>query len=248
MLNLTKQDKQVKCLCGFPLYIDKIGMKPITIRKIVELGESKYNFSLMLVISLRSAFEMIAQDIDLNKLKEITDFELILILSSIHIDFCNQISESIEYFIDYKVKFNKQNDCFDVYDNDEIIGNLNKENYEQFVNIIKLQNYHDKLPESKPMSKKDAELLKKRDELREKVKKIKGQTDGEQLTYTDYISILLAKSAEMNVEKCLNMTVFAFFTYLERLAMIDSYDVGIQQLMAGAKPNQVNLKHWLSSL
>ena len=253
MLILTKEDKRVRCLCGFPLYVDDIPIKPMTIRKIVEFGESKYNLSLMLIISLRTAFEMIAKDVDLSKLDEISDFELILVLSNIHPDFCNQISESLEYFLDYKIKFNKQNDSFDVYDGDDSIGQFTKDNYEQLISIIKIQNYHkeelDKADkkEEKPVDKKTAALLKQREEYREKLRKAKGQST-EQLTYTDYISILTAKSLEMNINKCLDMTVFAFFTYLERLAMIDSYDVGIQQLMAGAKPNQVNLKHWLSSL
>jgi len=252
MYLLTNNDKTARCLCGLPLFIDDFPIPPITVRKVIEAGESKYNLSLLLITSLRKAFTMISKDIDLTKLEEINDFELIVLLSNVHEDFCNQISESIEFFIDHKVKFNKQNESFDILSQEEtIVQKLNNDNYQDFINIIKLQNYNKDIKDSQDVEvdKKTAELLKRREETREKLRKAKGDgNNGSVLTYTDYISVLSAKSLEMSIEKCLNMTVFAFFMYLERLALIDSYEIGIQQLMAGAKPNQVNLKHWLSEL
>lgn len=255
MLHLTDSDKKVRCLCGLPIFINQIPIYPITVRQVIEAGEIKYNTSLMSIIALHKTLELISEDqVDLDKLSELTPFELLLILSTIHPDFCVQISDSISFFLndDYDVKFNTTDECFDITHEDQIIGQLNKDNYEEFISVIKLQNYQQKEDEQAEqlakMSDKQKELWKKRERDRAMVRKLKGEKDGSNLTYEDYISILLSKSSEMNVEKCLNATLYFMFNYLERLALIDQYEVGIQQLMAGAKPEQVKLTHWLSSL
>ena len=250
MSPLTNHDKRLYCLCGLPLEIDGIKIPPITIKRIVEKGESLYNTYLMFVVALKEAFKHIAKEIDTEELDKISDFDLIILLSELHLDFCHQISEAINFFINEKVVFNKTNKAFFVYDKDDNkIGQLDETNYSDFINIIKLQNNCqdaiDKQPE--PTNAKIKAALKQREEARAKLRKAKNQSE-ENLTYFDYISILTSKSLEMDIEKCLNMTAFAFFNYMERLLMIDSYEIGIQQLMAGAKPNQVNLKHWFGSL
>lgn len=245
---LTDNDKEIKTLSGLPLYIDQIPIYPIKIRDIAEQGEHKYNLSLMFTVSLREAFKHIAEDIDIKKFEKLTDFELILILSTIYEDFCEQIIDAINFFIKVdKIQLNKSQECFDLYNQEDKIGVFNNSNYDDFINIIKIQNYIKKEEEEyAPANKKAAEMIKRKKELQKKMAKAKGQK--EILSFADYISILMAKSHEMDVNKCLDMTLYAFFNYLERLTVIDNYEIGIQQLLAGAKPNQVNLKHWLTNL
>jgi hypothetical protein len=250
MFHLTNSDKRARCLCGLPLYIENLELCPITVRDIIEIGENQYNSYLMLLIMPDKLFSNLLENLEgINdaELSNINNFDILLLFCNIYSQLEIEILEGFKFFIKRDIKFNKIEGYFEIInENDNFI--LNKDTYKQFIDIIKLQNYMIKSEdEQKPVNKKAKELLEKQKETRDKINKIKSN-NAAPLNISDYISIIISKSYEMDVKKCLDMTIYALFDYIERQALIDNYNVGVKQLLAGAKTEEVNLKHWLSKL
>ncbi len=249
MFNLTNADKMARSLCGLPLFLNDLEIYPVIVKEIVEIGDSKYNYYLMVTTGIHDIMESTIDDQESIK-KELlkkSDFEICLVLCIIYPEFEKQLCEAIEFFIKKNVIFNKELEQFEIYDGDKILQIINKDNYEQLVQIIKFQNYLNKHEEPVPANKRARELQEKKKKAQEQINRLK-QKDHKPLTIADYISIVNSKNNNIDIKKCLNMTIYCLYDYLERLALIDNYNVGIKQLLAGAKPNQVNLKHWLSQL
>jgi hypothetical protein len=249
MLTLTKSEQITKTLCGFPLILDGLVIFPVKIKEVVETGEIQYNMYLTLVTNLKETFASLEEQMG-EDFKNLSNFEFTSTICSVQQDFERKILEAISFFLKTKVVFDKKEKVFKVYDStDIIVGELNEQNYDDFIHIIKLQNYLLKR-EDKPLpsNKKARELAEQREKLRKKVQELKTGDKDKELTFSDYISIVNSKSLNVSIESCLEMTLYAFFDYLERLTLLDSYEIGVKQLLAGAKPNQVKLKHWLSQL
>ncbi len=249
MFNLTNTDKAARSLCGLPLFLGELEIYPIKIKEIIEIGDIKYNYHLMIMTSLNDVMKSTIDDKESIK-KELlkkSDFEICLILCVIYSEFQKQICEAIQFFLKKDIMFNKELEQFEVYDGDKILQTINNDNYDQLVQIIKFQSYLSKHEEAEPANEKARKLQEKKKKAQEQVNRAK-QRDTTPLTIADYISIVNSKNSNIDIKECLDMTVYSLFDYIERLALIDNYEVGIKQLLAGAKPNQVNLKHWLSQL
>ena len=92
-------------------------------------------------------------------------------------------------------------------------------------------------------------LLAKRRRLREKVKRLKGNAGEEnELTMQDLISIF-AEAAHMTPEYVYkNYDVYQFNNQFNRLKIMEDYQVNIKALLAGAKSEDIELKHWLTKI
>jgi hypothetical protein len=251
MLPLTDSDKRARCLCGMPLQLKEILIYPIKVKQVVEIGEQQYMYYLSLITNFKKLFETIVDEKDnkdkIQELRKAEDFDFLIIILSFNDDFKDLFCEAVSFFLEgRKIEFNKENGEF-IIEGYKLV--IKEKEYKELINIIKMQNYLLKKPEEeeKPSNKKARELLEKKAKVKAKLEKAKAKS-GQMLNFVDYISVVNSKSLNMNIDKCLGMTVYAFFDYLERLALIDSYDTGIKQIMAGAKPNEVQLKHWLSKL
>ena len=103
--------------------------------------------------------------------------------------------------------------------------------------------------EENPDSEMAKMLLDKRRRLREKVKRLKTNEAGEsELTMHDLISIF-AEAAHMAPEYVYkNYDVYQFNNQFNRLKIMEDYQVNIKALLAGAKSEDIDLKHWLSPI
>jgi len=246
MFQLTDSDKKARCLCGFPLHINELAIYPISVRQVIEVGETQYNSYIMLLLKPNILFENFLKDvknIDSEDIEKITKLEILLLFCSLYPQFIDNIAKAFNFFTGKDIVFNQEG-YFEIKDMDI---KVDEEFYNQFVHIIELQTYMFKQEEEKVLSKKAKEILDQKKKSQEKIDRLKNK-DNSPLTITDYISIVSAKSYEMDMQKCLDMTIYALFDYVERHALFDNYDIGVKQLLAGAKADQVNLKHWLSKL
>ena len=249
MLPLTNGDKRLKCLCGLPFDFYGINIFPITVKEIINIGESKYYFYLMTLTHFKETISAIIEDgIDIEKIEKMDDFDIIIVFSAISPFLVEHIIESLEFFIknDYIVSFNSNKQGFDIINQEkEIIEFIDKEKFDEFLSIIKFQNYMLK-DEKTFKSKKARELMKQKEESQKKLQKLKGK--GEAITLADYISIVNAKTFNLIVNDVLNMTIYSLFDLLHRIMLIDNYEIGIQQLLAGAEASKVELKHWFTNM
>lgn len=246
---LINEDDKARCLCGLPLFIDDVQITPITIKDIIELGENKYNAYLTMLIMPTKIFRGLLKDTDTDiekELSEIDDFDLLALFCSSYPALEKDILESFSFFIKKKVEYDKTERHFKIVEDDI---KIDRNFYNKFVDLVKLQTYMFKEEDidQKNLSKKAKEMIEQRKKSKEQIKKLKNK-NVEPLKIEDYISIIISKSHEIDVQKCLNMTVYNFFNYIERQALIDNYDIGIKQIFAGTSPEKVNLKHWLSKL
>lgn len=59
---------------------------------------------------------------------------------------------------------------------------------------------------------------------------------------------MAAKANGLNLFNIWNLNYYAFNDQLQRLRMIEDYDIGIKSLMAGADSKKVKLKYWIRSI
>lgn len=253
MLQLTNADKRIKSLCGLPIAMDNFQIFPLKIRDVVNIGESVYNYYLSLVTMIKKVLKSERSFFNIEGLENLTDFQIIYTLSSIQPQFKVELEKAIEFFLNsnYSVSFYQPTMSFLIKEEEEIIYLLNEKNYQDFIENIKLQNYLIQLEKEKdnPADEETKRLLEKRKKTREMIKEVKRKNhSNEPLTLADYISIIASKTNVITIPNILDMTVYAFYDFLERLALLDNYEVSLKQILAGADPKKVEIKHWLSKL
>jgi hypothetical protein len=129
---------------------------------------------------------------------------------------------------------------------------LNKNNFYEFQSIIKKRNCLENIEADKenPANEMARLLLEKRKKAREKLAKAKSISDGEDnepLTIADLISIF-AEAEKMKLEDVFKYDIYQFNNQFSRMKIFKDYDVNIQALLAGAKSDEINLKHWLGKI
>ena len=92
-------------------------------------------------------------------------------------------------------------------------------------------------------------MLEKRRKARERLNKAKNNdSDGERLTLDDLVSIVCANGNGINIFNVWDLSFYAFNDQFNRMKMFDDYQISVQSLLAGADPNEIELKHWMSKI
>jgi hypothetical protein len=153
----------------------------------------------------------------------------------------------LKYIFKKDIKFDVYNMCFAIGES-EI---LNKENFNDFIKIVKIRNcFEDVINESdNPDSDRTKQLLERRRKLREKLNKTKSQNgdDDSCLTILDLISIY-AESSHMKLEDVFSYDMYQFNNQFNRLKIFKDYEVNTRALLAGAKKEEIDFKHWLTRI
>lgn len=92
-----------------------------------------------------------------------------------------------------------------------------------------------------PSNAKAAAIIARSKELAKKIKKSEGSSE---LTLNDLLSILSAKS-NRSLEDIAKMDMYQIRDSIRRYKSVDDYEVGIEALIAGAKPDDIKLEHWI---
>lgn len=132
---------------------------------------------------------------------------------------------------------------------------IHKGNFDDIVNIVKLQNYLEK-PKAKdedlnPADEEVRKLQEHMKKMREKVEQAKMQQkhdngDDREVDIADIISAVSSKSNSINKLNIWDFTLYQVYDEYARLELIDNYDFSIKAIMAGAE--KIDLKHWSSRL
>lgn len=141
--------------------------------------------------------------------------------------------------------------------NEDEIKVVHRDNFDDIVEIIKLQNYLQKPNEigrAKELNAVDEatrELMLQMERNRKIVedkKKAQKQADGDDddIDISDIISAVGSKSNSINKLNIWDFTLYQIYDEYSRLELIDSYDFSIRAMMAGAE--KVEVKHWSSRI
>jgi hypothetical protein len=125
---------------------------------------------------------------------------------------------------------------------------LNKDNFEDFQNILRAQN---KLPVPEPIPENESAMARKfrlrREQLAE-VKRKQALKNGESVSLLDSISTLVCFNIGVNFQNVGNLTMYQFKELLARAQTKYKYDLDIRMIAAGADPKKIKPKHWFGKL
>lgn len=246
------ESTKIKLLAGLPLEFDNIYVPPLKLIQIADCkikhqnkedqkfdGYELYNYYLMNLTADSSDFNF-NDDVDISKIG-IGD----IILSGMYNaddKYRVFIIDALEFFLQDEVRFIPKQGCFCI-GKDENISILFKDNFEKFKEILIQQNCVNKnQDDGMKMANSKAE------EIRQKILKGKSKLKNKknEVTFNDLISVLASNGENgLNILNIWNLTIYQFQDQFARMQMIEDFDMNFRQLLAGAKKEDVDLKHYI---
>jgi len=276
-------DLRLTLLNGSKISIENLEIIPYTLKEIREYGYSKYMKNLRWIsLSVDDFIDSILEEDKRESLKknreslrafdfyiklggEVMQKRLIKTLSMVfRTDDIRVLEDGVVAigFIELGIIIEDENgniaevnhDRSDELDGEEV-KIVHRENFDDLVKIIKLQNYLEQPSESdvddaEPADEETRALMEQMKSMREEVERRKRQQnddgEGEGIDLPDIVSAVSAKSNSINKLNIWDFTLYQIYDEYARLELIDSYDFSVKAMMAGAK--DVDLKHWSSKL
>lgn len=228
-------------LSGVPITVEKVGcVHPLTLREIGIVTEKKYNEFLSLLCLDKHSLKL--DEVD--EAKELNSFD-ILVANALHDEsFKNDLEKSLSLFLKERVTFIPDYLIFYVGEDVEELRFIHRENYDEIVAILKMQNNlaHKPKERKKKLSKKAELLLKKRGKGRQLLAKAKGQDD---ISLGDLVSAMGVFVQDIN--RVLDMTVYQFYNQYEKFMKRENYKNNFDMYLVGADSKKLNLEHhWTS--
>lgn len=280
--NINEVDLKLLLLGGDSINVDSIAIKPYKLREIRKYGYSNYMQNLQWIsVSVDDFIENI-KDEDKKKFleeqratlkafdfyiklggQELLDTLLMAIRMIFRTDDVRVLDGKIVAINFEKLGIIVEDEDGEMSVSQERLSNISeedlkvihRENFDQLVNVVKLQNYLERpssiiLKEDNPADEETKKLMEHMKKMEEKVearkKQQQGNDDEDKTDVADIISAVSSKSNSINRINIWNLTLYQLYDEYARLELIDGYDFSIKAMMTGAK--KVNLKHWSSRL
>ena len=240
---------EMKLLAAKPIEIEgTLAVHKVSFNNICDIGYKKYNSIIGLLCT---------SDLQIKKYLKLDDVDIYQYIASLaHHAALEPDIDSSKFVYDIltvlKYIFKADEVKFDIEKSAFIINGvytLNQRNYTEFAKIIKLRNCIENIEAEadNPDSERTRNLLERRKQLREQLNKTKSNSDVDALTILDLISIY-AVSSHMKLEDIFDYDIYQFNNQFNRLKIFKDYDVNIHALLAGAKKEDLDFKHWLSRI
>lgn len=280
--DLKDIDLKLNLLSGSTINVGNIAIKPFTLREIKDYGYSRYMeniqwLSINLDDFIDSTIEGEKREILKAQMEKLKTFDFYYKLGGK--EFTAKLIEALSMMFrtNDMVMLDKGILAIDFYkmgilynDSDGMIHTdkeylsyyseneltvIHRENFDDIVKVIKLQNYlsqpkQEEEVEENPADEKTRQLMETMKKNREKVeakKKAQQQADNnDNIDIADIISAVSSKSNSINKLNVWDLTLYQLYDEYSRLELIDNYDFSVRAMMAGAE--KVDLKHWSSKL
>lgn len=204
---------KLKLLAGLPIEVEGVGsIHPLTLRDIAEIGEKTYS-EYISILNINKSNINLPEGFD-----DISNFEVILLI-------CMQDKSAFKIFLDALGVFLK--DIIHISDDGLVyVGDfkeqkiIHKGNYEEIVNIIKLQNKIEIEKEELRAGNKIAdEFMKKMEDMKNKYKKY---ADKKEPSLYDLVSSVAWRT---NIGRSVwDLTLYELYDAISRLQVIEHYD------------------------
>lgn len=279
--NISELDLKLSLLSGSKIDVDNLEIRPYILREIQNYGYSNYMQNLQwITVSIDDFINSVSDEEKRKMLEEerakikAFDFYVKLggsdILESLLVTLgmvfrtedvrllsegvvaINFVEQGIFYFEEGEIRID--NDKLESLNEDEIMI-VHRENFDDIVRVVKLQNYLEKpnsaiKNEENPADEETKKLMEHMKKMREKVdakkKAQKRQDDGDDIDISDIISAVSSRSNSINKLNVWDLTLYQLYDEYARLELIDNYDFSIRAMMAGAE--KIDLKHWSSKI
>ncbi|MGV4321317.1 hypothetical protein [Bacillus mojavensis] len=283
---LNEVDLKLKLLSGDSINVDNIEIKPYSLREIQRFGYSDYMSSLQWLCITMEDFIGSVMDFEkrvyLEQMKDqlrTLDFYIKLGGEELLEGLMRSISSllrtnDVRLLEDQTIAIGLEEARvlkFDdagraLVDKDSLesvnaaqIKLIHRENFDEFVEAIKVMNYLMKPKlvgkvdsgdiDPNPVDEETRQLMEQMEKNRAKVakaKKITQQNSDDDVDIADIISAVSSKSNSLNKLNIWDLTLYQLYDEYARLELIDNYDFSIRAMMAGAE--RIELKHWSSKL
>ena len=275
--DINELDLKLILQSGQSIFVENLEIKPFTLQEIVSTGYSQYMQKIQWIsLTIDDFIEAIDDGMKKSILSEqrenlrTLDFYtklggqemlegLLLSLSMIFRTTDIRLMEDGVIAINFqKMGIYYIDEDGEMIVNDEVLATIgeddllliHRDNFDEIVDAIKLQNFLKKPEEAKEEKYADEEtrlLMEKMKRDAERVEKLKkkGQED-EPIDLADIISAVSSKSYSLNELNIWQLTLYQLYQKYSRLELIDNYDFSVKAMMAGAE--NIDLKHWSSKL
>lgn len=226
---------QLQLLSTDLIVVSEIPVYPVSIKKIAEIGYSKFSKIIkLLCIGEYEINKIIKEEISINP------FDFICAMSENESDFKKLILEGLNLITHQKADFSKEELAFLVGEN-----KIDKENFSEIQEIIKLRNGFsmNTSENGNPSNETARKLLERRRTLRNKL--LSKKNENENLTLADLVSIL-ASGMKLPLPAVLEYDIYQFNDQFNRLKIFDDYKINILALLHGAGKENINFRHWIS--
>jgi hypothetical protein len=225
----------LKLLANLPLYVDNIPIYSPTLKEIAEIGLERYNLLL--------TYGTITKDrIDESLKNNVRDnYDALIRVINSNQDVLNYILVSFIFFtkVNFTPKIIDNNDIAFVSDN--II--LHRNNYDQFIKTIKFANMIEDI-NNEELDEFDRQVM----EMERKINEAKNK-DLNNPTFKDLVSVVANLDGNgLNIINVWDLNIYQFNEQLQRGMLKDNYKLNIQQLLAGAKPDNIQLESYFKKI
>lgn len=217
-----------------PYFVDDIPVYPIPISEIRKIGYDGYMARLYwLCITEHEIHSMVVDVPD-----GLTPFGFLVLLLETNVEIRKIIVSAFQLVTHAGISWNLEE--LKIYTDDFVITEDNFLKFQKIVcerNLYKTEEIHEN-----PSNEKARQLLERSKQLKEKMRKLRGDEDG--VTIADIISICAAKS-HVHPDEMGKYDLYQINDLIGRLKMEDDYTTGIESLLHGAKKEDVDLSYWI---
>ncbi len=224
-------------IVGLPVQVDFFNVVPW---KLNDILTPQKQFFLKLAFIFVTAEHLGFAEEDLKNFKQSEIYGLIRVRAILDKNFCEAFIQALESFVDGEVSF--KNEIFLI--NDLPIMN---EHFNTIKEVLQLEVGKQKPEEEEQLefaNEAAREFYERIKNVENEIKKIKNkQTTSASLDFL--VNRLCAKSPNISLLNVGDLTYYQFLKHLEALAAVESYDINIQAMIAGALDGKKNkLVHW----
>lgn len=248
MLITTKQ-----LLRGKPIKIEGVGtlISP-TVGDIFDLSDNSNGvdkYSLYISI-LEISFDKLVKLIRLEQFYDIVNenytlFDLLITSNKVR----QILIECLSFFIAEKIRFDKENLCFEVVDGNTIIGQINSSNFEELrVNLLRLNCISSKI--RKPLkfaNKRAKEVYLQCQKGREEYEKTVAKSSSQKQSLENLVSYVATKSNCYDFFNVWNLTIYQFNELVVRLNLYNQLDTYTKRWATWGK-DQFDFSSWYDNI
>ena len=226
---LEEQIYRERLLAGLPLYVDKIPVYSPKLIQIANIGFPIYNTYLSICVNDNMSPQHTKYE---NKFLNVLRYDL---------DYHAYFILGLEFFTGKR--FVWQDTHFAVEGEDL---RLDSNNFNELMRLLRLTNC---FPEKDIKIKRNKELDRKIAEAKRKIREQLGrEPDDDRIEFADLVSVLAAKHPNLNIVNVWELTYFQFNNQFQRMQLIESYDFGVRQILAGFDKDKVKLQHYIKKI
>lgn len=238
------RDISLDLMAGDPIYLEKVGhVHSPLVKEIKDVTEQKYQEYLSMIMINKESVEL-----DTKENEELTNYDIIFALCLQDKNFLDRFVNSLSFFLKQPITF-VEDGVFVVGEIKENIleenGFLTRDNYSDFVEIVRKQNGIKKPKQYKAANDAAQKMIEKI----KKNNKEKPKTQDEP-SLADIVSSIYWKSNKSK-EEIWGMTIFELYNGLQRLNIIDDYSNTMLGVYTGnIDTKKMNLKkvNWMKPI